>query len=188
MRMLLTLAILISIVAVIWIGFDLFKIITKHQSKRQLYMPIIIFIIALTTALTINHENQQAAAQQTTTISSSTKNTMLVIQNELSPLKKLHAVNAITVMNNTVVINTMTPNNEITKQTINDLITAVCQKLSTKPAIISKTGINIEITSPDYTNSKSIRTGYAHVDSANLAKVTSSNLSSVVQNYENNGK
>ena len=61
------------------------------------------------------------------TISSSTKNTMLVIQNELSSLKKLHAVNAITVMNNTVVINTMTPNNEITKQTINDLITDVCQ-------------------------------------------------------------
>ena len=45
--MLLTLAILISIAAMIWIGFDLFKIITKHQSKRQLYMPIIIFIIAL---------------------------------------------------------------------------------------------------------------------------------------------
>lgn len=185
--MLLTLIILINIASLVWIAFDLFKIIKEHQSRNRIFVPIVIFIIALAAAFTINNENKQAANNHMA-ISASTKATMLVMQNELSPLKKLNDVNSITVINNTVIINTMTNNTNTTKQEINKLIAAVCQKLSANPATALKDGVNIEITAPDYTNSNSICMGYAHVDSNNLTKVNSNNVSSAVQQYENKGK
>lgn len=185
--MLLTFIILINIVSIVWIIFDLFKIIKKHQNHNRIFIPIVIFIITLVATFTINNENKQAANNHVA-ISSSAKTTMLVMQNELSPLKKLHDINSITVSDNTVIINTMTNNTNTTKQEINKLIAAVCQKLSANSAVITKDGVNIEITSPDYTNSNSIRMGYAHVDRNNLTKVNSNNISSVVQQYENKGK
>lgn len=85
-----------------------------------------------------------------------------------------------------VVIVTDDSNTTIEKSTIDEIIANVCQKLNSNPQSIG-TGVNIKITSPDYSNGNNVVTGYAHVDTQNLSKITEDNVQQNVSDYQNKG-
>ena len=85
-----------------------------------------------------------------------------------------------------VVIVTDDSNTTIEKATSDEIIANVCQKLNSNSQSIG-TGVNIKITSPDYSNGNNVVTGYAHVDTQNLSKVTKDNVQQNVSDYQNKG-
>lgn len=115
------------------------------------------------------------------------------VRNLLKPLAGKEGIDSIKVLGfdtdvagGSVVIVTDDSNTTIEKSTIDEIIANVCQKLNSNPQSIG-TGINIKITSPDYSNGNNIVTGYAHVDAQNLSKVTKDNVQQNVSDYQNKG-
>lgn len=86
-----------------------------------------------------------------------------------------------------VVIVTDDSKTTIEKSTIDEIIANVCQKLNSNPQPIG-TGVNIKITSPDYSNGNNVVTGYAHVDTQNLSKINKDNIQQCVSDYQNKGE
>lgn len=115
------------------------------------------------------------------------------VKNLLKPLAGKEGIDSIKVLGfdtdvagGSVVIVTDDSNTTIEKSTIDEIIANVCQKLNSNPQSIG-TGVNIKITSPDYSNGNNVVTGYAHVDTQNLSKVTKDNVQSYVNDYQNKG-
>lgn len=115
------------------------------------------------------------------------------VRNLLKPLAGKEGIDSIKVLGfdtdvagGSVVIVTDDSNTTIEKSTIDEIIANVCQKLNSNPQSIG-TGVNIKITSPDYSNGNNVVTGYAHVDTQNLSKVTKDNIQSYVNDYQNKG-
>lgn len=115
------------------------------------------------------------------------------VRNLLKPLAGKEGIDSIKVLGfdtdvagGSVVIVTDDSNTTIEKSTIDEIIANVCQKLNSNPQSIG-TGVNIKITSPDYSNGNNVVTGYAHVDTQNLSKVTKDNVQQNVSDYQNKG-
>lgn len=115
------------------------------------------------------------------------------VRNLLKPLAGKEGIDSIKVLGfdtdvagGSVVIVTDDSNTTIEKLTIDEIIANVCQKLNSNPQSIG-TGVNIKITSPDYSNGNNVVTGYAHVDTQNLSKVTKDNVQQNVSDYQNKG-
>ena len=115
------------------------------------------------------------------------------VRNLLKPLAGKEGIDSIKVLGfdtdvagGSVVIVTDDSNTTIEKATIDEIIANVCQKLNSNPQSIG-TGVNIKITSPDYSNGNNVVTGYAHVDAQNLSKVTKDNVQQNVSDYQNKG-
>ncbi|WP_283600724.1 hypothetical protein [Ligilactobacillus aviarius] len=115
------------------------------------------------------------------------------VRNLLKPLAGKEGIDSIKVFGfntdvagGSVIIVTDDSNTTIEKSTVDEIIANVCQKLNSYPQSIG-TGVNIKITSPDYSNGNSVVTGYAHVDTQNLSKVTKDNVQNYVSDYQNKG-
>ena len=115
------------------------------------------------------------------------------VKSLLKPLAGKEGIDSIKVLGfdtdvagGSVVIVTDDSNTTIEKATIDEIIASVCQKLNSNPQSIG-TGVNIKITSPDYSNGNNVVTGYAHVDAQNLSKVTKDNVQQNVSDYQNKG-
>ena len=115
------------------------------------------------------------------------------VKSLLKPLAGKEGIDSIKVLGfdtdvagGSVVIVTDDSNTTIEKSTINEIIANVCQKLNSNPQSIG-TGVNIKITSPDYSNGNNVVTGYAHVDTQNLSKITEDNVQQNVSDYQNKG-
>lgn len=85
-----------------------------------------------------------------------------------------------------VVIVTDDSNTTIEKSTIDEIIADICQKLSSSPQYVG-TGVNIKITSPDYSNDNNVVTGYSHIDTQNLSKINKDNIQQYASDYQNKG-
>lgn len=115
------------------------------------------------------------------------------VRNLLEPLAGKEGIDSIKVLGfdtdvagGSIVIVTDDSNTTIEKSTIDEIIANVCQKLNSNPQCIG-TGVNIKITSPDYSNGNNVVTGYAHVDTQNLSKINKNNVQSNVSDYQNKG-
>ena len=115
------------------------------------------------------------------------------VKSLLKPLAGKEGIDSIKVLGfdtdvagGSVVIVTDDSNTTIEKATIDEIIANVCQKLNSNSQSIG-TGVNIKITSPDYSNGNNVVTGYAHVDTQNLSKVTKDNVQQNVSDYQNKG-
>lgn len=115
------------------------------------------------------------------------------VKSLLKPLAGKEGIDSIKVLGfdtdvagGSVVIVTDDSNTTIEKATIDEIIANVCQKLNSNPQFIG-TGVNIKITSPDYSNGNNVVTGYAHVDAQNLSKITKDNVQQNVSDYQNKG-
>lgn len=115
------------------------------------------------------------------------------VKSLLKPLAGKEGIDSIKVLGfdtdvagGSVVIVTDDSNTTIERSTIDEIIANVCQKLNSNPQSIG-TGVNIKITSPDYSNGNNVVTGYAHIDTQNLSKVTKDNVQQNVSDYQNKG-
>ena len=85
-----------------------------------------------------------------------------------------------------VIIKTTDFDNVVAASDIDKIIVKTCQLLAKKPQITG-TGLNIKVVSPDAANGNNVETGYAHVDSNQLANVNDDNIATAVQDYQNKG-
>lgn len=115
------------------------------------------------------------------------------VKSLLKPLAGKEGIDSIKVLGfdtdvagGSVVIVTDDSNTTIEKATIDEIIANVCQNLNSNPQSIG-TGVNIKITSPDYSNGNNVITGYAHVDIQKLSKITKDNVQQNVSDYQNKG-
>lgn len=115
------------------------------------------------------------------------------VRDLLKPLAGKEGIDSIKVLGfdtdiagGSVVIVTDDSNTTIEKSAIDEIIANICQKLDSNPQCVG-TGVNIKITSPDYSNDNNVVTGYSHVDTQNLSKINKDNVQQYVSDYQNKG-
>lgn len=146
----------------------------------------------------LEKKSSTSSAKKASSISSTSSSSSVMspsaVKEALKPLANDHnlvdsiKVNGFTTngAGGAVIIKTTDYDNVISSDDIDEIIAKTCQLLAKNPQIIG-TGLNIKITSYDVDNGNYVVTGYANVDSNQLANVNSDNVSDIVQDYQNKG-